>query len=719
MSVKVTDTTAQGQIQFIQSHQTALETGEYQIKIEQNVKLDNTDETFTSNLTFIVQGNRFELKPQEIHGVFPPAGSFGDHSHVLPHIILKSSILPWERLAQSGEQNVPWLALLVIHEGENLLRTVQKETILETTFSDAQNQELTKDKKEQLWQHILSDKIGWIKLIDDEASIVEKSQRKSEKLAGKFAGLEEQVEAVLAQSGNTKITTLKKLQQPSTGTIKWPGLTLETGQQEDDKVSVIDVPQKLLSEILPTTKDLEYLAHVRQVTGDKGNSEPLSLVISNRLPKKEGISTAYLISLEDRYKDNGEFNYQNATEEDYIRLVVLKSWSFSCTEPEQNFMGLLKNLDKDTLKLPTENNPEADQYFTKGYVPLPHYLRQGGKTFSWYHSPFIPGENQTNLALSQLSVRSADQLIVYNKNTGLFDISYAAAWQLGQLLALQDKQFATNLFNWKRSNAQKLAQNNQQALFPHLFPEGDSNSNDTNNDFPQDIKTWFKQLGMLYDIPFSYLVPDEQMLPPESIRFFWLDWFWVESLLDGAFSIGRVQDSDVKNDSNNNPLTGEAKQITGFLMRSEVVSGWPDLQIDGSESSINGDLPMVENQKLKILRSDRLSENVLICLFDGEIRTVDISLKPEGLHFGFNNDDANNIWRELRKLDGTEMSDWKVQPIPGKDENKKVVEIHTLANKIKEELKKQNEIEESNPFTSAQFALQMIQGAQKVRFSIL
>ena len=589
MSVKVTDTTAKGQIQFIQNHQTPLDAGEYKIEIQQAITIDNINDRFTSNLTFVVQGNRFELKPEEIHAVFPPAGSFGDRSHLLPHIALKSSTLPWERLVsenQDAHQNVPWLALILIHEEEKLLRTIQKENILETTFSDSQNKELTQEKKEQLWQHLLSESIGWIELIDDEAIIVEKNNRKSEKLESEFAGVEDQVEAILAQSENTKIITLKKLQQTSTGTIKWPGLTLQTGQQEDDKVSVIDVPKKLLSEILPTINDLEYLAHVRQVTeydlnliplssvddwreneslkkgkkivivakigdsyyvrifddteikvidreflpdqklkeqleanlntkpidestkteliqklslnlGYKIENEPLSLVISDRLPKKEGISTAYLVSLEDRYNNNGEFNYQNATDEDYIRLVVLKSWSFSCTEPEQSFTGLLKNLnllfsinlsdvdeqtlnqekipdslktefkdnghpllenssvvrnierwditdgnkhysiekknnrlnvyDRDgILRLPKNVNADAEQYLTKGYIPLPHYLRQGGKTFSWYHSPLVPGKNSTNLALSQLSVRSADQLISYNPNTGLFDISWSA-----------------------------------------------------------------------------------------------------------------------------------------------------------------------------------------------------------------------------------------------------------------------------------------------------
>ena len=287
-------------------------------------------------------------------------------------------------------------------------------------------------------------------------------------------------------------------------------------------------------------------------------------------------------------------------------------------------------------------------------------------------------------------------------------------------MALQDKQFATRLFNWKRTNAQKLARDNQQALYPHLFAETANNS--AALEFPEEIKTWFERLGLLYSVPFNYLVPDEQMLPPESIRFFWLDWFWVESLLDGAFSIGRVQDTDIEQDSHHNPLTGEAKYISGFIIRSEVVAGWPDLQIDGSALSIAGDNPMHETQKLRVLRRDRLSEEVLICLFDGAIRTVDISLKPEGLHFGFNNDDIANLWRELRKLDGTEMSDWKVHLIPVEDNQppminqESIINITNLANGIREELQEKGQ--PINDFTAAQFALQMIQGVEKVRFSM-
>ncbi|MEM1369530.1 MAG: hypothetical protein AAGG02_16280 [Cyanobacteria bacterium P01_H01_bin.15] len=719
MSTRVTDPTAQGQIQFIQSHQTALDAGKYKLAIQQTVKIADINDDFSSQLTFVVQGDRFGLTAPEIHAVFPPAGSSGDQAHILPHIAFNNSTLPWLRLTQPENQTAPWLALILVHEGEPLLRTIQKETILETPLSDAQGKELNQAQKEQLWQHLLSAPIGWIKAIADEAMIVESSKRESNQLRGEFAGWETQVEAVLAQSENTKIIPLGKLQSSSTDTIQWPGLDLETGQQIDDTVTVLDVPKKLLSKILPTAEDLDYLAHVRQVSGNSETGEPLSVVISNRLPKQDGGSTAYLVSLENRFS-NGEFDYQNATDDDYIRLVTLKSWSFACADSEQNFTGLLKNLNQDTLRSPTSENPAAAAYLAKGYRPFPHYLRQGGKTFSWYHSPLLPGENPTSLALSQLAVRNADQLIAYNPNTGLFDISYAAAWQLGQLLVLQDKQFATRLFNWKRVNAQKLAKDSQQALYPHLFAETEGNA--AAFEFPEEIQTWFERLGLLYGVPFNYLVPDEQMLPPESIRFFWLDWFWVESLLDGAFSIGRVQDPDVQQDSRHTPLTGEANHISGCLIRSDVIAGWPDLQIDGSALSIAGDNPMTEAQKLRVLRCDRLAEDVSICLFDGAIRTVDISLKPEGLHFGFNTDSTANLWRELRKLDGTEMSDWQVHLTPVEDhqppmiDRGSVINIKNLANGIREEL--QAKEQSINDFTAAQFALQMIQGVEKVRFSM-
>src|SRR5579871_6432114 len=56
---------------------------------------------------------------------------------------------------------------------------------------------------------------------------------------------------------------------------------------------------------------------------------------------------------------------------------------------------------------------------------------------------------------------------------------------------------------------------------------------------PDGVKKWLTRLMQLSGVPINYLVPDEAMLPPESIRFFHLDVNWIAALIDGAFSIGR------------------------------------------------------------------------------------------------------------------------------------------------------------------------------------
>ncbi|MDB9421815.1 hypothetical protein PN467_15165 [Microcystis aeruginosa CS-563/04] len=497
--------------------------------------------------------------------------------------------------------------------------------------------------------------------------------------------------------------------KPTSSNIKFPTFKYEPGQQDEDELTVIDVPKHILEQILPTEKDITLLAYVNQITNDKRDSlsEPLATILGSRLPKKGEMSTVHLVALEERY-NNGTFDYQGAGNNDLIRLVSLTSWSFTCVDSKHNFDALLINIDRkpDTLRLPSFGNEAAKKYIDLGYVPLHHDLRQGSQTVSWYHSPLSTGQSQDHLGAS---VAMADELMRYDSSTGMFDVSYSMAWQLGRMLTLQNQPLAVEIFNWKRSKAHDLHQIQQHIL--HL-PFQDTPA--INQELPTAIANWFQDLELLKNVPFNYLVPDERLLPLESLRFFWVDSYWVDCLQDGAFSIGRVTKEDLKMDVRTRSLRqGRAyadQTITGFLLRSEVVSGWPGLEVEGYANPVTGnDFVGLEN-KLTIIRRDLLSDQILLCLFAGEVKTLDLSLKGSTVNCGVDPiKKGSPITKGLRNLDGEQKTGAPIS-VPLRNQDLRVINIEEMAKSL------QKSLNVTDNFTSAQFAATMIEGSPKVRF---
>ncbi|GHO90555.1 hypothetical protein KSF_006030 [Reticulibacter mediterranei] len=609
-------------IEFVQFHQPGLVVDDYIITVTQEITLPgNQKAMFSTQKHFAISGERFTFNPQDIQAVFPPEGSLGEHSNVLPHIAFTRSTLPWERQADPTREDVPWLALLL--------------------FED---------------------------------------QGKPE----------------------SQIVQLGDLMHPPTGGARFPDLQLNTGQKADDQATVIDIKKGVLQTLLPTLDALALLTHVRVRLHADGSQDELAVVIGSRLPVRGGSSTVHLVSLEGRYS-NGGFDYQGAGDDDLIRLVSLKSWSFACVDEKQSFKGLLMHLDRNpgTLRLPKNDNAAVERYLAMGYTLLPHTFRLVGKSVSWYHGPLVPVDITTELTLP---VRAADELVRYNPANGLFDISYAAAWELGRLLALQSKQFAINLYLWKRMHAQLLRQAEQQILHAHLPIQ--PQSVDPSELFAA-ISAWFTDLSLLRGVPFNYLVPDERILPEEAIRFFRVDHLWMECLLDGAFSIGRVSEAAYAQDQNQanmstSPATMPFDAVTGFLLRSDVVSGWPGLLVNASDA--NG-------KELDLLRMDRLSPDVLLCLFNGEIDSVAVHQKPEMLHSGLDMDEQipPTYHKVLRDNQGDEQETLTLATIPWLQEGLRIIDIPGLARAIQQKTG-------AVMFTAAQFAFQMTEGVEEVIF---
>lgn len=167
---------------------------------------------------------------------------------------------------------------------------------------------------------------------------------------------------------------------------------------------------------------------------------------------------------------------------------------------------------------------------------------------------------------------------------------------------------------------------------------------------PTGAVQWLAELMLLYGLPFEYMVPVASMLPPESIRFFFLDQNWTNRLIDGAASVGVASTVDelttyaaleplvrqaalaapsvraklLKQEAV--PAAAPAGPITGFLLRSAVVSGWPGLEVAATDAAGNSLIPP--------LRFERLAPDILLCLLNGLPVEVDVKQPTETMHFG-------------------------------------------------------------------------------------
>jgi hypothetical protein len=223
---------------------------------------------------------------------------------------------------------------------------------------------------------------------------------------------------------------------------------------------------------------------------------------------------------------------------------------------------------------------------------------------------------------------------------------------------------------------------------------------------PEELAEWLGRLRLLYGVPFEYLVPEERLLPKESIRFFYLDRNWVDRLVDGALTIGKLGTRDYRHDIHRidsvhhslsfaevnmrKGLRGEELDptvkvavggtVTGVFIRSTLVADYPGLEVRSY------DKPSTDptKKKLTLLRMDRLSPDILLCLFHGVPKSMEVEEPREGVQFGV--EDGN----EYRKRDtnGSYIGqDSSVVPMKESElvGNRRVVDVKAFADTIKAE----------------------------------
>jgi hypothetical protein len=173
---------------------------------------------------------------------------------------------------------------------------------------------------------------------------------------------------------------------------------------------------------------------------------------------------------------------------------------------------------------------------------------------------------------------------------------------------------------------------------------------------PDGVRDWLAALRLTEGVPFQHLVVDDKLLPPESIRFFYLDRNWTDALVAGALAVGAITTDDraqlqalypqvrdeldaaerlVRVPGNEAGVQGAADVVTGLLIRSRAVSGWPAMHVRAYRTEVPDDGPDDETSRLHLMRLERLAPSVLLALFDGVPAVVHLEEPRSGLQFGF------------------------------------------------------------------------------------
>src|SRR5919197_6243322 len=128
----------------------------------------------------------------------------------------------------------------------------------------------------------------------------------------------------------------------------------------------------------------------------------------------------------------------------------------------------------------------------------------------------------------------------------------------------------------------------------------------------------------------------------------------VRDEVDKAERLVRMKDADApKVDAEGRPI-GAGGPISGFVLRSRLVSGWPGMHVRAHATDTHPDnqtIPDMDTSpdRVRLLRMERLAPAVLLVLFDGVPAVVHIEEPRQGIQFG------------VRHADGDPPGSWRVK----------------------------------------------------------
>ncbi|WP_448547736.1 hypothetical protein [Thalassotalea fusca] len=760
-------------VEFFDNYVPALDDGNYTIEVTSKLAgLEEADSYFSTPISqaFQVRGPQFSLPVSEIHSCYPPINSNSTYDQYLPNLVFNRRILPWERSFKPGEivneQNdsrIPWLCLLVFKEGEidvykstqSSLKTIKVADFFDQTDEDSLKPEINRDS---IPLDILASSCSYISI---KAEVFQALAPKIDEL--RYLAHVRQVD-ISAQA-------ISDTESGNWFSVISGNRLLKTTGQAGQRFYVHLVSLEGYYNLMK-----DYSSWPKQhSTPERGkNINLISLYNWSFLSQPETLNFKQLVeNFAEQSKKTSLLRIESQADNNQVFQQRLKMGSVPMRHDTASGEKTIAWYRSPLVPVVVPPLPRPDPgYHFPSAASLMNYDSATGLFDQTYAAAWSMGRalaladvvfSQSLLRLRRKSYAVIGKLMdrlpemsneteqdfnkLINSSAVRDAIKNQVSGELGSLISAMMTN-PDHALNGQFISDEQIPANKSIEKKPVELIKQFLSSSQVQVFLKEEIKTdllaiaeWLARKQALYDVPFNHLVPEQSMLPVESLRFFYLDQNWLDVLVDGALSIGMQTSKDafytramrgILNDAIATELqfirdklmgsgagdtdTADGKNtMCGILLRSSVVSGWPGLAVKAYKGNA------LTGQQLKTIRMERLSPSVLLCIFLDIPDTITLAEPSQGLCFGV--EDDNII--QLRKLtesvgkptginfpdSGSFASFFRSNTIGVGDD---VLNINDGKKSLVQTMTNSQNLDQ--PITPGQFALQMVKAPEAISF---
>jgi hypothetical protein len=477
-----------------------LTAGHYELVTDQTgLPFDVADE----HTHVTVAAPRYTMPTDQILSTFPPAnaeGAFGDR---LPQIVLKRRTLPWERNPAEQVQTspTPWLALLVVAEGEAQLSTATPvadcvtpgttlldptdkdveqglylavtETVVKKIFPCAEDLPLLVHVREvdiNDTELANGDDDGWLAVVlANRLPVFDAAGNKPVRYMACLVNIEGQLASLPAPEPFEDHFVFELAQDWSVLTAIDPGVGPDPRVMGGIELNSVVLPGSggLLDAEGggPPRASMPQVRAVARSTPAVGASLNTTSTMNEPFVGQQWTSVTEQVSaaavspdakrlVRDTMAAGFRYPIELFAVEKVFRFPVLAHWSFTTNEGA-TFETLMQDLDVGLLGTAPRIPPDATdktvpEVVETGHIGLNLRSRRGDAARAWYRGPFVPFPlvRDPEGTARPLLAHSADQIRRVVPD-GREDLSLAAAFEIGRLLGLSQLSVVSALLRFR------------------------------------------------------------------------------------------------------------------------------------------------------------------------------------------------------------------------------------------------------------------------------